>query len=585
MLKKSGAYSHSALNISGSIFTAYSLDNFRFLARIMVVNRSILVASVVLISLAGCHKPEPVELPLVLSVPCSEYGRLYKPGLTDSFLYFTKLTEPEPDNYLLKFGRVSLNESSKSDSFSTLIREPFSDSFSFILEKLEPLTCELEDTRIPFPQDGWTVFPVPLGDTSRMLAFGHIRRDGRSLKVFEQRLREYHQLFYIVDMNAPEPRTVARFTGYVLDTVYPYILMHTGYGYKRKAIEYSYENIDMVGSEFVVVDLVRMTRVLEIPFLPFLPYGGADRGVRLTSGGYLIIKGRKHYDWDTRLVYLIEQQRYMKENDLFNISESTTGRIIGLLDVFEVPRFSFLEDQFLMLNVPFRHYYLASSGFFIYDLNNGTVTLKEAITPYDILDDETETFLDDGRLVFLCPPGGWGYPGFFLHRCFISTPSVSDLEGPPIELAEFRKIKSTHRGRWWTLSPEKRWLVLFLFDWFVDRKDGGEEAIIVPIDALTHRSILEKKETFTRIVSREWPFELNFVHGEEWVLVSSNDPEWKSMLYNCSGEKPPVPLLAGIEREASHIVFSPDGRYVGYLCEIEGKQGTFLRVRRLPDID
>ncbi|MBN2378679.1 hypothetical protein JXM67_02620 [candidate division WOR-3 bacterium] len=541
--------------------------------------RSILMASVILIPLAGCHKKGAEALPLVLSVPYSQDGRLFRTGLTDSFLYYIKLFEPEPENYLLELRRVPFSEPADSETFTYFVKEPFFDSFSFILEKLEPLTYELEETKMPFPQGGWTVFPVPLGDTAGMQTFGHVRMQDRPLKVFGQGLREYHQLFYVVDVNAPEPRTIAKFEGYVLDTVYPYLLMHTGYGYKRKAMEYSHENIDMAGSEFVVVDLGRMTEVLEIPFLPVLHYGSGNRPVRLTAGGYLMIKGRMGFDQDERLVYLIEQKRYMKENDLFNVSESTTGRMIRLLDVFKVPRFSFLEDQFLKLNVPFRNFSLASCGFFIYDLNNGTVALKEAIAPYDILDDETETFLDEGRLFFLCPPGGWGYPGFFLNRDFIYTPSITDLEGPPIEFAEFRKIKKGLHDRRWYLSPEKKWLVLTLSD----RNANREEVLFIPIEDLIHRSVLEKKGTFLRILSREWPLELNFVPGEKWVLASRNDPEGEPVLYDCSGEKPPVPLLAVNEREASHVIFSPDGCYVGYLCEIEGKQGSFLQVRRLPD--
>lgn len=164
-----------------------------------------------------------------------------------------------------------------------------------------------------------------------------------------------------------------------------------------------------------------------------------------------------------------------------------------------------------------------------------------------------------------------------LPRNFVEVPAICGLEFHPGELSYLRKLVPPGLNTYyWELSPEKRWFVLYL----LDKKQRLKEAVVVPIQVLSDSTLMEG-EDFRRIPVTE-DKTLRFVPGERWVLVQ-DIYGGRPLLYACGSDEPPRTLAAPDETEVRDVFFSPDGRYVGYVCQIRERSGYFLQVRLLPE--
>ncbi|MBN2380808.1 hypothetical protein JXM67_13500 [candidate division WOR-3 bacterium] len=526
---------------------------------------------VALFMLSGCNKQESaVELPLVLSVPYEEgwYSRM---DLTRGYLLMSKVVKPDTKRNVLKLIRIPLKEPAHRDSFSCEIDE------------VSSLRCGLYPS-LDYIQEDKFLFSVPVGDTSEMLRFGHIYgsiSDTFTGSDFGFELRNRGQLIYIVDFNSPKPQTIALISGQVHDFEFPYLLVGTGFKYGRLGVVNVPDSIDFCKSEFFVVDVSSLEIVtrISVPEYRFDPWSyWGNNHIELTCDGRLII----NLDTTTRTpysdVYIFEKDMMMREIDYDSIIHSVIGSRGDLIDKLKIPRYSALEALLLQPLIHTRALAVGRRELTVQDLKSGEVSRMKSLMPYGVFKRDVGTYLDnEGDAIFLLRD----FPYLtYLPVSFVQVPIVTDLASPPQEILGFSRINPRYPFREWTLSPQKRWLLVY----FRDRKYELREAILFPTQVLSDESLLAEYKSFLTFPFDDWFFEFEFVPGEEWALVTSAHPGRIPTLYHCANQKNPIPLLASDENELKEAFFSPDGRYVGYVCRIKDKEGYWVQVRELPSI-
>ncbi len=561
----------------------------------------------------GCPKSEPseqAELPLVLSLP-GRYGEWSNIlGFTDSLLYVATFVGVDSINWGVMLRRYPLANPGSCDTL--VLNIPGGESpYRALGNTYEVYSLDLNinaSYRLSNQlHPGWILFPLPLGDTSRMVHVGNVAMINVSGTLpefqFNNMLADRMDLFYVVDVHSSEPRTVAAVQGYILQVELPYILLFTGYGYNilEKGIV-SFGRINLSSNEILAVDLRDMRVVARIP-APELEDLNLSLRIRITAEGRLLYEEIDSIaKFTASHCYIVEQDRVVSSEEYYEILNK---RIRGLLLLNRLTRFSrigFLCELAKHRFIPLRHYDIESRQVLVYDLEAGDSAYTELLLPTYLYDDiyelETETFIGpSGKALFLCPRNGWGFPACNLPSRFVQVPAISDLINPPREISELRKFKKPGWEMNWELSPDKRWLVLdyykqfsHLRKWLCKRLPPYEH-LLIPTEALSDPSLLKSVKSYVHILQYESAAPFCFVPGEEWVLVYE-DVDWSRevevedepspKLFPCDGSTDPIPLMGTNEGWLRHVFFSPDGKHLGYICRLEGENFYRLQVRRLP---
>lgn len=492
-------------------------------------------------SLAGCRKPhKQVELPLVLSIPLSDYtwwSNDYDFVLTDSLVCILRYA-PLPDStYEITVQRVPLSQAVPSDSLIFPFRITYAPSDpTFIQNYFHAGFGVIEIRPYPMARQGLVFSRLHLGDTSGMLRFGDIWSTGSpplARGIFEHHLRKYDELFYVVDIHALDFKTKATIEGTVLGYEYPYLLVLTGYGYHANATNIGYVKEYSSNTRLVVIDLLQEEEVVSQPL------NDGNWGAILTSDNRLLYCYQDLRDveleWDSSPYAY--QRLEITERQLKSGDSADRQMLVPLNGLVEVSQGG-LEPSTFVFNTP------------------------------------------DGRALFLQPSGGWGCrsPGFYgFLKPFFPGPGVSDLESPPYEVTWLKKAGVRGRLTDWRLSPGRRWVVLHYFTRNI--RDTGR-VVIAPIEVLTDPEAFEPKNYFKL---QAFDKDILFVPREDWILIDKYDGSpFLAEIADPSRDRRTVPLLASNEGDFHRPFFSPDGRYVGYICRIEGEDSYRLQVRRLP---
>lgn len=561
----------------------------------------------------GCPKSEPheqAELPLVLSLPgrYREWSSIL--GFTDSLLYVATFVGIDTFNWGVMLRRYPL---ANPDSCDTLVLhipggEPPYRAFGNTYEVCtDHLSMSVSPRLTHLPDPGWILFPLPLGDTSRMVHVGNVEMINVSGTLpefqFNNMLADRMELFYVVDVHSSKPRTVAAVQGFILRVEQPYLLFFTGYGYNilEKGIV-SFGRINLSSNEILAVDLRDMRVVARIP-APELEDLNLSLRVRITAEGRLLYEEIDSIaEFTASYRYIVEQDRVVSSGEYCEILDK---RIRGLRILNYLTRFSrigFLRELVKYKLVPLRHYDIESRQVLVYDLEAGDSAYTELLLPTYLYDDiyelKTETFIGpSGKALFLCPFDSWGFPTCNLPSSFVQVPAVSDLTNPPREISELRRFKKPGWEMDWELSPDKRWLVLRnhkrfsrLRKWLCKRLPPYEH-VLIPTEVLVDPSLLKSVKSCVNIPQYQFAAPFRFVPGEEWVLVYE-DVNWAPVdevrdrpsprLRSCDGSVEAITLMAPNEGWLKHVFFSPDGRYAGYVCCVKGENYYRLQVRRIP---
>ncbi|MEA3312680.1 MAG: hypothetical protein U9Q76_10730 [candidate division WOR-3 bacterium] len=491
--------------------------------------------------LSNCRKPhEPVELPLVLSIPLSVYtcwSDDYDFVLTDSLVCMLRYTLLPDSTYQITVQRVPFSQAIPSDSLILPFRITYTPSDpTFIQNYFQAGFGVTEICPYPMARQGLVFSRLPLGDTSNMLRFGHIWSIGSpplARDFFEHHLRKYDELFYVVDIHAPDLKTKAAIEGTVLGYEYPYLLVLTGYGYHASATNIGYIKEYSSNSRLVVIDLLQKEEVVSQPL------AGDSWGARLTS--------------DNRLLYCYQDFRDVE------LEWDSSSYAYQRLEITE------------------------------WQLESGDSAHRQMLVPLNslvkinrgVLEPSTFVFnTPDGKALFLQASGGWGChsPGFYgFLRSFFPGPGVSDLESPPYEVTWLKKAGVRGRLTDWWLSPERRWIVLHYFTRNI--RDTGR-VIFAPIEVLTDPKAF-KPRSFFKVQAFEGS--IFFFPREDWVLINKyDDSPFLVGIADPSRDRRIIPLLTSNEEDFHRPFFSPDGRYTGYICRLEGENLYRLQVRRLP---
>jgi len=421
---------------------------------------------------------------------------------------------------------------------------------------------------------------------------------------FNNMLTDRMDLFYVVDVHSSEPRTVAAVQGYILQMEQPYLLLFTGYGYNilEKGIV-SFGRINLSSNEILAVDLRDMRVVARIP-APELEDLNRSLRIRITADGRMLYEEIDLVnDYTSPDRYIVEQDRVVSSGEY---SEILDKRIRGLRILNYLTRFSrigFLYELAKYRLIPLRYYDVETRQVLVRDLESGDSAYTELLVPAgDYLEDDcrlsSESFLaPSGKALFLSPRRGWGFPDMDLPENYVQLPAVSDLTNPPREISELRKFKKPGWEMDWELSPDKRWLVLrnhkrFLrLRMWLSKRLPPFDHILIPVEVLADPSLLKSVESYVHIPQYESAAPFRFVPGDEWVLVYE-DVNWapgdevrdrpSPRLHSCDASAEAITLMASNEHWLRHVFFSPDGRYTGYICRLEGENFYSLQVRQLP---
>jgi hypothetical protein len=455
---------------------------------------------------------------------------------------------------------------------------------------------------------GWILFPLPLGDTSRMVHVGNVGMINVSGTLpefqFNNMLTDRMELFYVVDVHSSKPRTVAAVQGFILQMEQHYLLLFTGYGYNilEKGIV-SFGRINLPSNEILAVDLRDMRVVARIP-APELEDLNRSLRIRITAEGRLLYEEIDLVnDYTSPDRYIVEQDRVVSSGEY---SEILDKRIRGLLLLNRLTRFTeikFLYELAKHKLIPLRYYEVKRCSVRVCDLESCDSAYTELLVPTgDYLEDDCrlwgESFLaPSGKALFLSPRRGWGFPYMDLPENYVQVPAVSDLTNPPRELSELRRFKKPGWEMNWELSPDKRWLVLNYYKQFsrlrkwLCKRLPPYEHVLIPTEALADQSLLKSKESYVNIPQYESAAPFRFVPGEEWVLVYEDvnrapgdevRDRPSPRLRSCDGSVEAITLMAPNEHWLQHVFFSPDGKHVGYICRLEGENFYRLQVRQLP---
>lgn len=503
------------------------------------------MASLVMLS-TGCDEK---KLPLVVSVPLpSDYSPLSGTSnyfyfmLTDSLLCITEYVPDNDSMGTIILSRIQLEDPHEVDTLIYL-EKPFLDVY--LTKKITPHGNKLSTSDwysycfIP-PEPGYALYPLPLGDTSGMIHFGHVEAsycDTFSRQTLVSELHSQGQLFYLIDMHSSHPRTKAAFEGLVLDLHYPYLLLYSGFRYLEYGVMIHPDNMDLNIARFIVVDLRDLNSALDLP-----DEGG--EGMLTPDGRFLYMEGEPVEDWDEEklpAMYLHQIQEFDLET---SVIEKKTIRI---------PSSSFGSHE----SHPF--------------------------------------FGPDNQLLYAGERMGWGgWPDMPFQ-----TPPVANFEDSVYEASWFRQLLKDERS-WldWQLSPWGRWLVLH----FYNRSEAffPQYSVITPSEALFDPNLMGQVDNLRRF-PHGWLRKIlyhasfEFLPEEEWVIIRHEPKTFISLLfqwlgigstphlYHCEENSRPVNLgtfFEHFELLTSEIFFSPNGYYIGYVTKVAGKYK--LQVRELP---
>ncbi|MBN2378686.1 hypothetical protein JXM67_02655 [candidate division WOR-3 bacterium] len=492
----------------------------------------IMIFGAVLCESPGVHE----TLPLVFSIPgqfspCSDYI-----GLTDSIAYVASLIESESGAYDVKLHRFSLSQPGIADSLILPLPPdlPSDRCFRFRYEISE--FDSTENLRY-LPHDGWIMLPFPLGDTTGMRRLGDLKTEmppGDTRKTLIDR----GENFYLVDIHSTPPRTQAEIRGLVIDVESPYLALYTGYCYTFEDGIPS-RNVKAGAPVLLVIDLSRAEVVLRV--------GVTDSSTGFPPNALLTVDGRFFYaqgepretDWRKDEICPTERWKVY----FWNLVHS--------------------EKETVVLNTP-----------------------VHSLTP------SIRSFLSDsGKVFFLGDKMSWG----MAPDLSFEYPAVSDFANPPYEARWLGRFTPPCTRMDWRLSPEKRWLVLDVYRQRV--REAPFYSTIVPVGALTDSSLAYSRDLLVlpQGLMRKLLYKVNlsFMPGEEKALVNYSPRNYRNYiafklmpspeLRPCSGQGVSYSLYAAGESGRGEAFFSPEGRYVTYICSMDGKDGFFLQVRRLPD--
>lgn len=537
--------------------------------------------------LSGCRRPPEQSPPaLVCSIPWQDDAFSAKVGMTDSLVYELKI---KVDTAKAQLIRVPLANPAASDSFYF---PPYDiRSIPATIPPEVPMVYDypfsrkhLGSSSLILPDADQILLPVPAGDTSEMIQIGRIEAESYTREVLERKLRDAGLLFYVVDLSSSPPRTLAAIEGLALDAASGYILIQTGFKYKSDSLEYAPGKVDVTNARFVVIDLSTLVVSADIPLrIPdeCLWIQSVAQYARLTPNGELLERDRislSEGEYGERKIYLLDKKMIIDELEGLKTIDSVTRRQTKLLDLLHVPRHSLAEDWIFHFNIADRRSVeLGPTRMTVWNLQSRQSSHMESFLPYDIFTRETGIFSDRGTSRFISPSSeGWGYSRQCLPRGFPFVPLTIGIGSYPEELRWFRKFTRNNSRLDWELSPEKRWLVLYL----LGKKQQLKEAVLIPVQALSDSTLMEDEDL--RRVPMTEDKTLRFVPGERWVLVQESYDEG-ALLYACESNEPPLFLASPDETGVRDVFFSPDGRYAGYVCRITGRPGYFFQVRLLPE--
>ncbi|MBN2378681.1 hypothetical protein JXM67_02630 [candidate division WOR-3 bacterium] len=504
-----------------------------------------LATSLVLLSTGCSRKP-----PLVLSVQLPSYYSDFS-GTSDNFYFMLTdsllcITEYVPKNNSMGriiLRRIELEAPHKADTI-IYTDKPLLNVYNraYVPHGNKLNINEWHDWCFTPPKPGYVLYPLPLGDTSAMLHFGHLDGlycDTFTRERFERDLHSSGQYFYLVDMSSASPRTVASFEGLVLDYYYPYLLLYTGFKYLEWGVNIFQDNMGGNDVRFMVINLEKMNTVLDLP--------DREGTVMLTPDGRLILVDTLSMPDPKRdsIVFMTERHNVLEIN--LRTGERTEKTV-------RVPRYALgLHDTY-----PF-------------------------IAP-------------DGKVWFVGSKNSWGME---IDRSF-EVPPLSDFSDSIYSALWFRRLLGDEEN-WldWRLSPQGRWLVLDYYKGY--ESIFSRYSRILSSRALCDPSGLDSVGKLRRfpcgwLMRRLFRASFEFLPGEEWVLIRFEPKNWAAMflswivvgttpkLYRCGGEARPVALGARYnitDPFLTEVFFSPNGRYVGYTSSAGSR--PYIKVRRLPD--
>lgn len=569
-----------------------------------------------LISFSGCGEepkaPEQAELSLILSIPGRYRAWHNILGFTDSLLYIATLVGVDSINWGVMLRRHPLANPGSCDTLVLNIPggEPpyrgFGNTYEvYSLDLNINASYRLSNQLHP----GWILFPLPLGDTSRMAHVGNVEMINVSGTLpefqFNNMLTDRMELFYVVDVHSSEPRTVAAVQGYILQVELPYILLFTGYGYNilEKGIV-SFGRINLPSNEILAVDLRDMEILARMPAPATMQDLNRTLRIRITAEGRLLYEEIDIVnDFTSPDRYIVEEDRIVSSGEY---SKMLNKRIRGFLLLNRLTRFTeikFLYELAKHKLIPLRYYEVKRCSVRVCDLESCNSAYTELLLPTgDYLEDDcrfsSESFLaPSGKALFLCPFDSWGFPTCNLPSSYVQVPAISDLINPPREISELRRFRKPGWEMNWKLSPDKRWLVLDYYKQFSSlrkwlcKRLPPYEHVLIPTEALSDPSLLKSVESYVHIPQYESAALFCFVPGEEWVLVYEDvnrapgdevRDRPSPRLHSCDGSVEAITLMAPNEHWLNYVFFSPDGKHLGYICRLEGENFYRLQVRRLP---
>lgn len=545
------------------------------------------VGVLILVGLSACKGPDVKEiafdendtLPLVMTLP-ADTGRYLKYQhieLTDSLVCVFRLIPTGSGNFKLMLCRYPYSEPDNCDTL--LLSFPTPDTLlwgAFVMSGTDGygfrmcgfggnISLGADCARLPNP--AWILLPFSLGDSSDIMRLGKVESPKKktSKSKYDRLQGVYNYGFYVVDVHSPYPRTVASIRGEAQYIADPYLLLFTGYQGFTFESNCRYEE-----SELMVIDARDMSVVAQRSMFSDLDsvYYDPDAENRstITRDGKFLFVERDEMTYN--LVHYFPQFRTLiDEKSLYDIS-------FGLLHFVWFVR---------GLNPMFRSYLVVEKSVLDLDLSSDNTVHRKLLVPIHLLYMWPCNFLGaEGETVFITDPSYVEYGPFY-----IELPTISNLEGPPLELRWFRRmLPFSFPWHWevsWMMSKEGRWLVAFTH---LEKGDEYKEILkfkpgntyLIPTEELSYPESERKKPNVVELP--KGLYTSNFLPGEDWVVVYGPDFSFIRLFHIPGGRL--LPLKAPGEGSCRDCFFSSDGRYIAYTCQIEGKEGYWLQVRRMP---
>ncbi|MBN2380810.1 hypothetical protein JXM67_13510 [candidate division WOR-3 bacterium] len=539
----------------------------------------------VILSFTACNEPEGAvfdvndTLPLVMSIPTDTGSeiRFKYVKLTDSLVVTIELVPTQSGSFDLMLCRYPYLDPDDCDTVifpfpapDTMIWNSFTwplpEGYGFNVGGFGGGYSIIGDCA-RFPNHSWILLPFSVGDSSAMIQLGSIKWENENLLGERALCSYYRECHYLVDAHSRYPRTVAKLKGIPVDYKSPYLLLLTRYTNQLSTsfpnsmvYKSSYDN-----SELLVIDMQ------EASIISRFPVDQKDSKWELRKRSSLTADNKLYYtdeEWvsSNRRYYLPGLKALVPRERLQNCSLCS-----GI--------FWFLNERIRFL----RTYEMEKKKVKIWDLVSGDTIQMELLIPDEALSSWPSNFHGaEGEIVFISDPPGEMYGSFF-----IEVPTIFNLEGPPLELRWFRRtLPLSFPWRWevqWTMSKEGRWLVA---DTHLEKGDEYKGTLktkpgytyLIPTEELSYPESERKEPNLVKLPQDIYP--RDFLPGEDWIVVGGRNFPFFRLLHIPDGRL--FPLKTEGEVSCHDYYFSPDGRYVAYTCKIEGKEGFYLQVRKLP---